>query len=119
MLGKIAGAWLGKGSPAATAGAKGALLGYWRGRAGAAQRPGRWPRSPALGWGCKKWRERRARRAPAYPSDGDALRRRPEPGRLEIGLDLALELDRHRLAVAVAAAPGGDADPAFGNRNIR
>src|SRR5690349_16892310 len=35
---------------------------------------------------------------------------------LEIGLDLALELDRHRLAVAVKAAPGGDADPAFGDR---
>src|SRR4051812_39422313 len=34
----------------------------------------------------------------------------------EIGLDLALQLDGHRLAVAVEAAPGGNADPALRNR---
>src|SRR3546814_11688551 len=34
---------------------------------------------------------------------------------LEIGFDRAGELDRHRLAVAVEAAAGGDADPAFGD----
>jgi hypothetical protein len=35
--------------------------------------------------------------------------------RFDIGLDLALELESHRVAMAVAAAAGGDADPPFGN----
>src|SRR5690348_18463230 len=34
----------------------------------------------------------------------------------EIGFDLALELDRHRLAIPVAATAGGDPDPAFRDR---
>lgn len=34
-------------------------------------------------------------------------------GVLEIGLNLALQLDRHRLAVAVQASPRGDPDPPF------
>src|SRR5687767_6981840 len=34
-------------------------------------------------------------------------------GILEERLDLALQFDRHRLAVAVHAPPGGDPDPAF------
>jgi hypothetical protein len=32
---------------------------------------------------------------------------------LEIGLDLAVEPDRHRPAIPVEAAPGGNADPAL------
>src|SRR5205823_5782242 len=35
---------------------------------------------------------------------------------LEIGLDNALQFDRHRLAVSVEAAPGGDPDPPFRDR---
>src|SRR5688500_16477186 len=34
---------------------------------------------------------------------------------LEEGVDLALQLDRHRLAVTVHAPAGGDADPSLGD----
>ena len=66
MLGKIAGAMLGKRLAGRNAGTKGALLGF--GAAALARRS-----VPALvavtaaGWGFNKWRERRARRSPAYP----------------------------------------------------
>lgn len=67
MLGKIAGAWLGNRVASRNNGAKGALLGL--GAAALARRS-----VPALvavtaaGWGFNKWRERRARRNPTYPS---------------------------------------------------
>ena len=66
MLGKIAGAMIGKRLAGRNAGTKGALLGL--GAAALARRS-----VPALvavsaaGWGYNKWRERRARRNPAYP----------------------------------------------------
>ena len=66
MLGKIAGAFLGRRIAGRNSGAKGALLGL--GAAALARRS-----VPALaavaaaGWGYNKWRERRASRAPAYP----------------------------------------------------
>ena len=68
MLGKIAGAFIGSKVAGRHSGAKGAALGY--GAAMLARRS-----VPALaavtlaGWGFNKWRERRARRSPAYPSD--------------------------------------------------
>ena len=68
MLGKLAGAWLGSKVAGRHSGAKGAALGL--GAAALARRS-----VPALaavtlaGWGFNKWRERRARRHPAYPSD--------------------------------------------------
>ena len=67
MLGKIAGAWLGKKAAGRNQGTKGALLGL--GAATLARRS-----VPALvgvaalGWGYRKWKERRARRA-TYPSE--------------------------------------------------
>lgn len=67
MLGKIAGAWLGKKAAGRNQGTKGALLGI--GAATLARRS-----VPALagvamlGWGYRKWKERRARRA-TYPSE--------------------------------------------------
>lgn len=67
MLGKIAGALLGKKMAGRHEGAKGALIGY--GAAALARRS-----VPALaavaigGWAFNKWRERRARRA-SYPSE--------------------------------------------------
>jgi len=68
MIGKLFGAWLGEKVAGRHEGAKGAILGY--GAAALAKRS-----VPALaglalaGWGIKKWRERRNRRSPAYPSD--------------------------------------------------
>ena len=68
MLGKIAGALLGKRLAGPHQGAKGALIGA--GAAALARRS-----VPALaavavaGWGFRKLRERRARRNPAYPSE--------------------------------------------------
>ena len=60
MFGKLAGAWLGSRIAGRNSGARGALLGY-----GAAALA-----ALALGgWAFSKWRDRRARRAPAYPSD--------------------------------------------------
>ena len=69
MLGKLAGAWLGKKAAGRHQGAKGAILGF--GAAALARRS-----VPALaavtaiGWLGGKYLERRRRnRAPAYPSD--------------------------------------------------
>jgi len=68
MLGKLAGAWLGEKLAGPNRGAGGAILGY--GAAALARRS-----VPALaaialgGWAFRKWRERRARRSPAYPPD--------------------------------------------------
>ena len=68
MFGKLAGAWLGSRIAGSQSGAKGALLGY--GAAALARRS--FPALAAValgGWAFRKWRDRRARRAPAYPSD--------------------------------------------------
>ncbi len=68
MLGKIAGAMLGKRLAGPHSGAKGALIGI--GAAALARRS-----VPALavvaalGWGFKKLRDRRAARPPAYPPE--------------------------------------------------
>jgi hypothetical protein len=68
MLGKLAGALIGKRVAGANSGARGALLGY--GVAALARRS-----VPALaavaaiGWGAKKLYERRGRARPSYPSD--------------------------------------------------
>ena len=68
MLGKLAGAWLGDKIAGPRQGTKGAIIGY--GAAALARRS-----VPALaavalgGWAFRKWRDRRARRSPAYPSD--------------------------------------------------
>ena len=68
MFGKLAGAWLGSKIAGRHQGTKGAMLGY--GAAALARRS-----VPALaavtlgGWAFRKWRERRAQRAPAYPSE--------------------------------------------------
>ena len=67
MLGKIAGAWLGKKAAGRHSGAKGALLGI--GAAALARRSvPALDAVAALGWGYNKWKERRARRA-TYPSE--------------------------------------------------
>ena len=69
MLGKIAGAVIGKRLAGRHGGAKGALLGYG---AAALARRGLGPLGLALGlgWGAKKLYDRRqARRSPSYPSD--------------------------------------------------
>ena len=68
MLGKLAGAFLGGKLAGRHSGAKGALIGY--GAAALARRS-----VPALaalslgGWAFRKWRERRNRRSPSYPSE--------------------------------------------------
>ena len=68
MLGKLAGAWLGGKVAGPNGGAKGAMLGY--GAAAIARRS-----VPALaaialgGWAFRKWRGRRGRTSPAYPSE--------------------------------------------------
>ena len=68
MIGKLFGAWLGDKVAGPNRGAKGAILGY--GAAALARRS-----VPALaavalgGWAFRKWRDRRERRAPAYPSE--------------------------------------------------
>ncbi len=68
MLGKLAGAWLGGKVAGRHQGAKGAVIGY--GAAALARRS-----VPALaaltlgGWAFRKWRDRRARRSPSYPSE--------------------------------------------------
>ena len=67
MLGKLAGAWLGRKVVGGNSGAKGAALGY--GAAALARRS-----VPALaavavgGWAFRRWRDRRATRA-SYPSE--------------------------------------------------
>jgi hypothetical protein len=68
MLGKIAGALIGKRIAGRNSGAKGAILGY--GVAALARRGlGPLAAAAAIGWGAKKLYERRARRSPSYPSD--------------------------------------------------
>ena len=72
MFGKLAGAWLGSRVAGRNSGVKGAALGY--GAAALARRS-----VPALaavalgGWAFRKYRDRRARRSPAYPSDAAPL----------------------------------------------
>ena len=68
MLGKIAGAFIGRRLAGRHGGAKGALLGY--GVAALARRGlGPLAAVAALGWGAKKLYDRRGRRSPAYPPD--------------------------------------------------
>lgn len=69
MLGKIAGAMIGRRLASRNSGMKGALLGYG---AAAIARRGLGPLGLALGlgWGAKKlYDKRQARRSPAYPSE--------------------------------------------------
>ena len=67
MIGKLFGAWLGEKVAGPNRGARGAILGY--GAAALARRSVPTLAAVALGgWAFRKWRERRARRAPAYPS---------------------------------------------------
>ena len=114
MLGKLAGAWLGEKVAGPNKGAKGAVLGY--GAAALARRSVPTLAALALGgWAFRKWRDRRRAARRLIPRKR-RLRRLVLRRVLEIGLDLALELDRHRLAEAVAAPAGGDADPAFRDR---
>lgn len=68
MLGKIAGAILGKRLAGSNSGAKGALIGV--GAAALARRSiPALATVAALGWGFNKLRERRARRSATFPSD--------------------------------------------------
>jgi hypothetical protein len=68
MLGKIAGAMLGKKLAGPHSGAKGALIGI--GAATLARRSvPALAAVAALGWGIKKLRERRAARSVAYPPE--------------------------------------------------
>jgi len=68
MLGKLAGAWIGEKVAGRNEGAKGAILGY--GAAALARRSVPLLAGVALGgWAFKKWRDRRARRSPCYPSE--------------------------------------------------
>ena len=68
MLGKLAGAFIGRRIAGRNSGAKGAILGYG---AAALARRGLGPLAAiaALGWGAKKLYERRGRRSPTYPPD--------------------------------------------------
>ena len=68
MIGKLAGAMIGKRIAGRNSGAKGAILGY--GLAAVARR-GLGPLGLALGlgWGAKKLYERRRRSSPSYPSE--------------------------------------------------
>lgn len=69
MIGKLAGAFIGKRIAGRHSGAKGAILGY--GVAALAKR-GLGPLGLALGlgWGAKKlWDRRQDRRHPSYPSE--------------------------------------------------
>lgn len=68
MLGKLAGALIGKRIAGRNNGAKGALFGY--GTAALARRGlGPLAAAAAIGWGAKKLYERRGRRLPSYPSE--------------------------------------------------
>jgi hypothetical protein len=70
MLGKIAGAMIGKRIAGPNRGARGALLGA--GVAAIARRGfGPLAGALALGWGAKKLMERRRRRSPAYPPEAN------------------------------------------------
>jgi hypothetical protein len=67
MLGKLAGAWLGKKIAGPNEGAKGAILGY--GTAALAKRSVPTLAALALGgWAFKKWRDKR-RSHPSYPPE--------------------------------------------------
>ena len=67
MLGKLAGAWIGKKMAGRTEGEKGAILGY--GAATLAKRSVPLLAGVALGgWAFKKWREHRRSHA-SYPSE--------------------------------------------------
>lgn len=71
MLGKLAGAFIGRRIAGKQSGARGAILGYG---AAALARRGLGPLGLALGlgWGAKKLMEKRqARRKPSYPSDAE------------------------------------------------
>ena len=68
MIGKLFGAWLGEKIAGPNKGAKGAILGY--GAAALARRSVPTLAALALGgWAFKKWRNRRDRRTPSYPSE--------------------------------------------------
>ena len=68
MIGKLFGAWLGEKIAGPNKGAKGAILGY--GAAALARRSVPLLATVALGgWALKRWRSRRDRRAPSYPSE--------------------------------------------------
>ena len=70
MLGKLAGAWLGEKLVGRNKGAKGAVLGY--GAAALARRSvPTLAAAAALGWGYRKWRDRRSRSG--YPSDASPV----------------------------------------------
>jgi hypothetical protein len=67
MFGKLAGAWLGEKIAGRNKGAKGAILGY--GAAALARRSiPTLAAAAAIGWGYRKWRDRR-RSGPSYPSE--------------------------------------------------
>jgi hypothetical protein len=67
MLGKLAGAWLGERIIGRDKGAKGAMLGY--GAAALARRSvPTLAAAAAIGWGYRRWRNRR-NAAPTYPSE--------------------------------------------------
>ncbi len=68
MLGKLAGAFLGRRIAGRNSGAQGAILGY--GIAALARRGlGPLAAAAAIGWGAKKLYQRRGRKSPSYPSD--------------------------------------------------
>jgi hypothetical protein len=68
MLGKLAGAIIGRRIAGRQSGAKGAILGL--GVAALARRGlGPLAAAAAIGWGAKKLYERRGRSTPSYPSD--------------------------------------------------
>lgn len=68
MLGKLAGALIGRRIAGRNSGAKGAILGI--GAAALARRGfGPLAGALALGWGAKKLMERRRSRSPGFPSD--------------------------------------------------
>jgi len=67
MLGKLAGAWIGKKVAGRNEGAKGAILGY--GAAALAKRSVPLLAGAAIGgWAFRKWREKRRAHA-SYPAD--------------------------------------------------
>jgi len=67
MLGKLAGAWIGKKVAGRNEGAKGAILGY--GAAALARRSVPLLAGAAIGgWAFKKWRDKRRAHA-SYPSE--------------------------------------------------
>jgi len=69
MLGKLAGAWIGKRVAGRNEGAKGAILGY--GAAALARRSVPLLAGAALGgWAFKKWRDKRRSHA-SYPSEAN------------------------------------------------